>query len=66
MRPYFNHSSLVEHHDHVGLTDSRQTVRDEEDREVFEAGEEVVTDLAFSFVIKCTSSLIHYQQLGVA
>ncbi len=66
VRADFNDGSLVKHHDHVGLTNGRQTVGDKKNSAVVEVVEKVVANPPFSFVIKSAGGLIHHKQLGIA
>ncbi|GIS13458.1 MAG: hypothetical protein CM15mP116_00410 [Synechococcus sp.] len=66
MGSHFNHSTLVKHHDHFGLTNRRKPVGDEEDRLVVEIFQKVVADLPLCFVVQSAGGLIHHQQLGIA
>ena len=60
----FNNGSLMKHHDHVGLTNGRQTVGDEKDGAVVEVVE-VVADLPFGFVVEALVASSITSNLGL-
>ena len=55
----------MKHHDHVGLTNGRQTVGDEEDGAIVEVVQKVVADLPFGFVIQALVASSITSSLGL-
>ena len=55
----------MQHHDHISLTNRGEAMGNKEDGLIIEILEQIVADLAFSFVIEGAGRFIHHQQLGV-
>ena len=61
----FHHGALIHHHNHVGGTDGREAVGDEEHRAAAEGLEQIAADLPFGAGVEGTGGLIEDQHAGV-